>query len=299
MRCRIAGVEFGSPPWGPDGPVQIKTLDTQGAEVRVHDTERMGRDGVMPGRDFLGSSTWAFDCYTNVAYAAQARELYGKLHAIWHDPAHRGRAGELVALDYEARGTNEWRRVYGRPRTFDPPAGDKFMAQGRADFGMEFEVMDPRHFSGSEQGLHEHTLRHEGEVVGGWYFPAVFPLRSSRPVGQRQGALRNSGDRDTPVHVTFHGPIEDPVLTSATGWHVGVTGRILWDERVEVDPVRHTVTHFDGNGRRRSIFSRLTRRTQLSRLEIPPGLTNVFFSGRDDTQSSTAVVSWRDAYASF
>lgn len=299
MRFRIGGVEFGSPPHGGHGPVLVRSFDPAGAEVRSQDHNRLGRDGVMPGRDFLGAATWSFELSTNMRFASEAREVYSRLQAVWHDPGTRGSAGELVALDYEARGTNEWRRVYGRPRSFDPATGDVFMTQGRADFGCEFEVLDPRFFSGSESGLREHTLTHESELQGGWTFPARFPLMSQVAVGAREGALTNSGTVDTPVHVVFRGPISDPVVRSGNGWEVGFRGSLRRDERVEIDPVRHTVIKYDGDGRGTNAFSGLTRKSQLSRLSIPPGLTNVFFSGADDTHSSTAVVQWRDAYQSF
>lgn len=298
MRFRIGGVEFGSHPSGRAGSIIVTGFDPSGAEVRSQDHPRLGCDGVLPGRDFLGASTWSFELTTNGSRALEAREIYSRLQAVWHDPRTRGSAGELVALDYEVVGTNGWRRVYGRPRAFDSATGDVLMAQGAAKFGCEFEVMDPRFFSGSESGLHTHTLRHFGEIVGGIIAPVVAPVRTRGGSGARSGALVNDGSTDTPVHVTFTGPVRDPRLSSGEGWEVGFTGRLRSDERVEIDPMRHTVTLYDGDGRGRPAFSQLSRRSQLSRIGIPPGLTNVFFTGLDDTNSSTAVVSWRDAYQS-
>lgn len=298
MRFRYGDVEFGRNPNGEQGPIIVRDFDPAGAEVHSQDHDRLGRDGVVPGRDFLGAATWAFELSTNARYASEAREIYSRLQRRWHDTRRRGRAGELFALDYEIRGTDEWRRVYGRARQFDPPKGDKFMFQGRADFGAEFEVLDPRFYSGRNVGLHERTLRHYGEMVGGLVTPVVAPVRTVGGTGVREGALFNNGDIDTPVHVTFTGPVRDPLLRSGGRWQVGWEGQLRHDERVVIDPVRHSVTHYDGNGRARSGFDGLTRRSQLSRISIPPGLTNVFFSGVDSTNSSTAVVEWRDAYQS-
>ncbi|WP_460690357.1 hypothetical protein [Nesterenkonia suensis] len=204
-----------------------------------------------------------------------------------------------MALDYEARGTNEWRRVYGRPRSFDPARGDVLMTQGRADFGCEFEVLDPRFYSGSESGLREVTLTHTGEMTGGFYAPFSAPIATQGGTGQQSGSLTNLGTVDSPAHIVFRGPVTDPRVSSETGWEVGATGHLKHDERLEIDPIRHTVRLYDGDGIGRTAFSRLTRRSQLSSISIPPGTTNVFFSGLDDTNSSTAVIQWRDAYQSF
>lgn len=262
----------------------------------MQDHDRLGRDGVVPGREFLGAATWAIEMSTNARYAHEARAIYSELQAAWHDPAQRWAAGELIGLDYEIRGTNEWRRVYGRPRSFDPANGDVLMLQGAAKFGCEFEVLDPRFYSGGDP--HEHTLTHASELQGGWAFLVAFPLVSQEVVGSRQGALTNAGTRETPVQITFTGPIQNPRLRGSNGWQVGWNGSLLYDERLVIDPISHAVTKYDGDGRGTSAFSGLTRSTQLSRISIPPGLTNVFFSGADETHSSTAVVSWRDAYQS-
>lgn len=299
MRLRVGDIELGTTPSGQDGPILVRSLSPAGAEVRTRDNPRLGRDGVVPGRDFLGGATWAIELSTNARYATEAREIYSRLQAIWHDPEARKASGKLIPLDYEVNGTHEWRRVYGRPRSFDPPTGDVLMLQGRADFGCEFEVLDPRFFSGADEGLHEHTLTHFGEMTGGIYAPVAAPVATRGTSGSRAGALVNAGTVHTPVHVVFYGPIEDARIRSGTGWEVGFNGSLLYDERVEIDPMAHTVTLYDGDGVGRPAFSRLTRRSQLSEIGIPPGLTNVFFSGIDPTHSSRAVIQWRDAYQSF
>lgn len=300
MKIRIGGLEIGQTPEGGDTPIKIlDDVGLPGAQVRTSDHQRLGRDGVMPGRDFLGTAVWSLSMETLGRYASEARDLVSQLQAVWQDSAHRGRAGRMVALDYLAGGTQEWRRVYGRPRSFDPPKPDIFMYGGFARFGAEFEVLDPRFFSGSDEGLHEHTLTHEGEVTGGWTFPVTFPLSSPRATGQRQGALTNSGSTDTPVSVTFHGPVVDPRLSSGTGWEVAWRGELLHDERLEIDPMVGVVERVRGDGSRVADFSGFSRTFDPDKVSIPPGLTNVFFSGQDDTQTSSAVVQWRDAYQSF
>lgn len=297
MRFRYRGIEFGNHPDGKRGPINVRSFDPAGAEVRSQDHDRLGRDGVVPGREFLGAATWAIELTTNAQYAHEAREIYSQLQAAWQDPSQRWAAGELYGLDYEARGTGEWRRVYGRPRSFDPANGDVLMVQGAAKFGVEFEVLDPRYFSGGDP--HKHTLTHASELRGGWSFPVAFPLRSATTVGTRQGALTNAGTRETPVFIEFTGPITNPRLRGSNGWLVGWNGTLLYDERLVIDPMRHAVTKYDGDGRGVNGFSGMTRSSQLSRISIPPGLTNTFFSGVDETHSSTAVIQWRDAYQSF
>lgn len=297
MRFRFRGIEFGNHPDGKPGPINVRSFDPAGAAIRSQDHDRLGRDGVVPGREFLGAATWAIELSTNARFAREAREIYSKLQELWHDPAQRWAAGELYGLDYEARGTGEWRRVYGRPRMFDPANGDVLMLQGAARFGVEFEVLDPRYFSGGDP--ERHTLTHASELQGGWEFPVEFPLVSEEVVGARQGALTNKGTTDTPVFIEFNGPIQNPRLRGSNGWSVGWNGTLLHDERLTLDPVRHAVTKYDGDGRGVPGFSGLTRSSQLSRISIPPGLTNVFFSGVDETHSSTAVVEWRHANQSF
>lgn len=300
MRVRFQGLELGHTGRRP-GEVLIENVDWSYPEQRSHDWEREGRDGSVPGRDFLGVRTVSFDLATNRGTMVQARDTAARFLHAWRDRALRDTSGTLVPLEFQAVDDPRWRRVYGRPRRADDPDFGVLMRQGVARVTCDFDVLEPRVFSGgSPESVRLNHFPEQSQ--GGWYAPFVFPLMSERVTGSRAGYLRVGGELPTPATVTFGGPGRAFSLDGSRGWHVGLKQDVslAWDERLEINPLLGTVQSYftDAPDRRTNRFGALDRRSTLSRISIDPGEENVFFSAVDDTNDSFAVIEWREAFSS-
>ena len=284
LEAEYAGVRFG----GYSDRV-ITEFDPGEAELVTVDAQVPMGDGVLVGRDFLGGRTWGFTVTTNVDDVAGAREALSPLARAWRDPSVRLTPGAVVPLSY--RVGDEWRRVYGRPgRWADMDLGVASM-QGAGAVVMDFRVTDPRYFADTAKSV---DLTIIPESTGGLIAPLVAPLMTAAKGGQRAGLVTNAGDTETPLVVTFHGPCRDPKIVAEAGWEVGLVGSLAYDQSVTVDGLTKTVTRSDGA----QVPGMLTRSTQISRMVMPPGLSDVTFSCIDDTGTAKAVLSWRDAYTS-
>ena len=295
MQIRIGGLEIGRAD-GPLGPVGVSDFDPSYPEIRSSDNPREARDGVIPGRDYLGSRRLSFDVWTNRQSMKEARDTIGEVLRVWRDQRTRLVSGALVPLDYRATDDPRWKRVYGRPRRADDPDFGVLMRGGRAESSLEFEVFDPLVY---DEALQEVTLRVvEGSTAGdSWIPPWTWPVVPSAGTTERRpGALQIDGQERTPVMVEFHGPGSRFSIDGSRGWHVGLKPNVTlaYDESIFIDPLTRTVTDNFGNDR----SGTLDRRTYLTDVGLAPGMENVFFSAVDPSHRAYTVISWRPAYAS-
>lgn len=296
MRVRFRGLEVGFTSGRP-GDVLVTGFDPTYPELRSSDSPHEGRDGVSPGRDFFGARTMTFELSTNRHTMVEARTTAGLFIRAWRDAAVRLDAGVLVPLEYQAVDDPRWRRVYGRPRRIDDPNFDIIMRQGNAKITCEFEVMEPRIFTGGDEGEFQVRL---GQVEdyrgGGWTFPISFPVVGGAVSGTRVGSITVGGDVPTPAVIEFHGPGRKHALDGNRGWHVGLreSVRLAYDETITIDPLRGTVVDNFGNPR----YGALDKRTDLTGVQLERGTENVFFSALDDTRQGFSVIRWREAHMS-
>lgn len=297
MRVRFGGIELGQS-GNRVGGVGISDIDFAYPEVRDSDRAREARDGVMPGRDYLGARTISIDCWTNGRTMREARNFAAQVLSRWRDETTRMAAGVLVPLEFQAVDDPTWRRVYGRPRRADDPSFGVVMRQGRAEFTLEFEVMDARFYAGGTDGLVESTIRVvAGSDPGpGLSAPLVAPLRTVGVAERRSGFLAVGGEVPTPAVVEFYGPGSRFSLDGNRGWHVGLDPSVTlaWDEVVTIDPLAGTVS----SNIRGNFFGALDRRSGVTSTVLVPGSENVFFSAVDVSNTARAVVSWRPAFSS-
>lgn len=296
MRVRFRGLEVGHTSGRP-GDVLVTGFDPTYPELRVSDSPREGRDGVSPGRDFFGGRTMTLELATNRSTMVEARTTAGLFIHAWRDASVRLDAGVLVPLEFQAVDDPRWRRVWGRPRRVDDPNFDKIMRQGNAKVTCEFEVMDPRVFSGGDDGEFQVRLGQVEESVGaGFPVPTLLPASSAPVAGTRVGSITVGGRIPTPAVITFHGPGRRLALDGNRGWHVGLkeSVRLAYDESITIDPLAGTVVDNWGNPR----FGALDKRTDLDEVPLVPGTENVFFSALDDTRQAFSVIRWREAYMS-
>lgn len=284
MLFRLGGVEFG----GRTGSLIVAGFDPGSADLRTQDHERPQRDGAMVGRDYLGSTTWAFDISTNRRAVLEAAESAAALAVAWRPP-ERLQGNVTVPLSYELGG--RWRRVYGRPGKFAGIKGDVLAMQGVGKITADFRVTDPLFYDDAETSV---VLDIVPASSGGLVAPLVAPLTSVRSSAPRAGFVDNLGDAATPLKVTFHGPVLNPWVRAAAGWEIGLTGTLAYDVSVTVDPLAGTVTRSDGA----PVAGMLTRATRLSKSLLPVGQSELTFGGSDITGTATATLSWRHAFQS-
>lgn len=284
MRFRFQGVDFGG-----NGDLLVTGFEPGATELRTNDVARAQRDGVIPGRDLLGSSTWAFDLVTNRKDLAGALTSASALEAAWKNLRLRSNPFTTVPLSYEMGG--RWRRVYGRPGQFLGPIGNVLALQGAGKITCDFRVLDPLHYDDAESSV---RLSIVPATTGGLEAPLIGPLTTVRSSAPRAGIVSNSGDAPTPLKVQFNGPVSDPWVRSPNGWEVGLAGTLAYDQTVTVDPLEGTVTRQDGV----LVAGMLSRKTRLSGSLLQPGTTELTFGGTDPTGTASAVLSWRNAYNS-
>ncbi|WP_461634953.1 phage tail family protein [Glutamicibacter soli] len=283
MRFRFDGVEFGD-----TLPLFVTEFDPGPADLQHGDTPQSQRDGVIPGRDFIGGRNWAFSISSNRQELASALAEDERLASRWHDPKHRLNPLLKVPLSYELGG--RWRRVYGRPDRYAGMKGDVLAVQGRGRIECDFRVMDSRYFDESETVL---VLPIVPASTGGLMAPLVGPLSTVRSSTPRAGYVKNAGTAATPLKVVFKGPITDPYVHAAAGWEIALKGTILPGQSVTVDSFAGTVLRGSA-----PVGGMLTRKTRLSSAVLPVGISDLTFGGVDPTGTAVVELRWRNAYYS-
>lgn len=285
MRFDLAGTTFGDDPFG---PLLVTKFDPGAADLRTNDVDRPHGDGVIPGRDYLGASTWTFEISTNGSSAADALAADAALARVWS----LGRAlapGQTMPLRYELGG--RWRTVHGRPRRYAGVNEGVLTRQGAGRITCDFLVTDPARYADAAQKI---TLTIVPPSSGGLRAPLIGPLTTTRSAAPRAGLFTVGGDAPAPVTVTFHGPIRDPWIQLSGGWLLKLSGSIAYDQAVTVDPRAGTVTRQDGA----PVPGMLSPRSRMADLRLPPGPAEVTFGGVDATGTATVDLTWSDAYTS-
>jgi len=299
MRIRFQGLEVGHT-GSRAGDMLISGVDFAHTDIRDSDYEREGRDGLLPGRDFLGARILKFDLATNRDSMREAKQTAALFLTAWRNKSLRDESGRLFPLEFQTVDDPTWRRVYGRPRQSDDPEFGAMMRSGVGRITCEFKQFEPLVFSGGEPNETRLTKLPESSS-GGWRTPFRFPLRSERATGSRAGFLSVGGTEPTPPVITFHGPGSSFSLNGNRGWHVGLKSKVVlaYDEHLEIDPLSGTVQSWkdDNPDRRIDRFGALDGRSTLSQILLEPGEENVFFSALDPTNSSSALIQWREAFS--
>lgn len=274
------GVSFG----GKTGEILVENWIPGDETVRSQDVDAPGYPSIMVGDDIPHPPSWTFELSTNVFSVDEAIAVVAEMRRLWRSPTWR-QPGVVGELRY--RVGSEERVVVGRPRRFTPPNGDVLAQIGVARFMCDFQLTDPRTFSGSIESI---TLSLVPESTGGIIFPLKFPMTTTVTGGVRAGFVENVGSAPAPLVVEFKGPVKNPRIYTDE-WEIGIQGNLAYDEAVTVDTLAMTVVDQDGD----FVGGRLTRATRLRKAAVLPGQTEVKFTGGDSTGTARVNVSWRDA----
>lgn len=280
MRFEVRGVTLDAT----GGPLLVTKFVPGEAARRNVEADRPGGDGVIVGRDRLGGATWGFEVQALPDDGDELDSLVSQVAAAW---APVRTSLETVVLRYLIK--DRWRRVYGRPGKFAQPDGYALHEQDAAGIEAEFRVTDPYHY---DDALNSVTYSGVGVTVGGLIAPLKAPLSTRRVSGSTARFVTVGGDAPTPLAVRFNGPAVAPRLWSADGSiDVRLVGSLAYDEAVTIDARQQTIRRQDGA----SVPGRLSPRTRLASLVLPPGEHELFFSAGSE---ATVTVAWRNAWRS-
>ncbi len=258
---------------------------------RTQDTDNPAGDGFVFGVDTMEGITYTFkltvfaegpDRWNEVARLAQ------HFRTAWENRKFRSTSRTAVPLRIWHGGVP--RTVYGRPRGFSMDR--KEARKGIIHITCEFVGVDNLAYSDQ---LNQHQLSLVVPGRGGLTAPLVSPLTAGGEGTSRPTFITVEGETPVPVVIQFFGPITNPKITWGNGrWRAGWTGSIPYDMNVTIDTRlwNRSVMRSDGL----QVGGSLTPDTNpLQELLLNPGTHELVFTGIDPTNTSYALVQWRDA----
>lgn len=286
MHIRFDGYEIGCTH---DDDVYITRYEPGETAVDDNDTPRIGRDGVMPGTDYLRGTQWLFELGAHrQGDTSGVLNRFGELEARWKAWANRTK-GQAV-LEYRTSHDKGWYRIYGRPRQYLPPVPGVLTQQGRGNAQIAFQQLDPLHYSSD---LESTTLGVAAGASGGLRAPIRVPIRVARTGGTLARHAVNNGSADAPVTLRFDGPVRDPEVRLQGGWRFTIRGSLEWDEYLVIDPMNRTATVYSTTSKRtRTAYTMIANGSRFTDLLLPPGQNSLQFTAIDDTYTAQVTASW-------
>jgi len=255
----------------------------------VDDAPRARADGVVFGRDYLGSMVVSFGLLTDYPSAADvfAQERVDTFMRAWRGDGIRDTPGAVAALRAPSG-----RVAFGRPRRPSPTERETLL--GRARIAADFVTEDPRWY-GPERTVSVPIAPSPG---AGLVAPLVAPLVA---VGTSAAArvVTIEGEARSPLWLRFNGPLVNP-RAEIGALLVDFAGASLAEgESITVDARARTVLR-SGLGYTGPAGGALTgRSTPISQLSLPPGQHEVILRGTSSSGLASVVVGWRDTFDSY
>jgi hypothetical protein len=269
-------------------PVEVAAFDLGGPDIAAGDLDVPGGDGRIFGYDYARGRTLAFEFFTNAADGAGARAAWAALASRWHDPAVRLSPRAVVPLRIRDYGMDTI-VVYGRPRNLDA-VSTGLLDRGRVDLTGTFEAVDDLFYADTEQSV---TLDLLPQIGAGLILPFTLPAVLTPVGGSDTTTLVNEGDAGAWPVIEFSGPVTNPgVEWVGTGTRVELVTTLAYDQTATVDtrPWARTVLRSDG-----ASLAGAVRGPRLADLALPPGATEVRFTGQDMTGAARATIRTRSA----
>lgn len=270
--------------------IGVSTLNATSIRWRVQDQPNPVGDNILTGRDYGDPQPIKLGVFFSGQTAEEVAQAAAEFANAWATAQAR-KPGEDSVLEIGVHGKTL--RAYGRPRDLDIDDTDIFSqrhAEGTAIFDRSdmFFYGDPDNGGGGQV-----TLSITPPQAQGLVFPVVFPWGTFKG-GERQGVVVNSGLRPTrDVKITINGTVSNPVV-SGDGWEIQLNTSLAYDRSVTIDARNRTVTRDDGA----SLAGKLTRKSRLDKIVVPPGSSEFFFRGTSVDGSATATIRWGSAHTS-
>lgn len=268
----------------PDGIGLVSLPSVGSVEIETDDVSLPRTDGISMGQDFYGAQTVSFDLSLRPEPGRTVAQLLQVLRGFWRSPGHRDTGGRVIELR-----SPEGRTAYGRPRRFTPNRDDEKF--DHVTVAADFECVSDLWFGAESAAL----VSLVPPLGRGLVAPLVEPL-TIQGVAQNASGFTVGGSEPAYPVVEFRGPITNPSL-HAGGWDLRVRGSLAYDETLVVD-TRPWVRSLSLNGRPVAGML-MPSSSRLRDVTLSPGFHSVQLRGTDITGTATALISWREAYASF
>ncbi|MEU7640952.1 hypothetical protein AB0C11_33625 [Streptomyces sp. NPDC039016] len=290
--------EIGGIVLGKGTQIPIGNIEGLGSPtVRAQDVDNPVGDGTNPGQDLYGPRTLRIEAGIKTpGDPAAAADLLARLQRAQDDPAARTRPEGRHVLRGRWPG-HRTRRLYGRLRRVEATSTATAI-HGWIPLDIEFAGLDPRCYEDEASqltlGLDQAALHKPGaRAVGA---PLRVPAQGDGADPEdRPGWVTNHGITSAWPALRIHGPVAHPRI-----WN-SVTGRVLeldlslrTGEWVEME-TRPTTCWALRNGTD-NVANDLTPGSRLDLFAIPPGRSEIGWSGDDPTGTARLDVSWRSAY---
>lgn len=257
---------------GPGTRIPIGEIEGLGApDVRPQDVDNPVTDGTLPGVDLYGPRTVRIEAGIKTAGdPTAAADHLARLQRAARAENVRTHTGKLSVLRARWPG-HSTRRLYGRIRRMEATSTASAV-HGWIPLDIEFVAMDPLFHADVESSL-------------------PLPLDQA----DRPGRIVNDGDAAAWPTLRIEGPVSGPkVWNTVTGQTLELDVTLRTGEYVEMS-TRPGTRWVLRNGRTNAAGA-LTPSSRLDRFTIPPGPSEIAWSGADPTATSHLTVSWRSAY---
>lgn len=252
-------------------------------------------DGMRFGRDYRAGRLITFEgnILTNRRLpgdndaAANALDIF---ETAWDNELLRLTPGMVVPLRLDRYGRT--RRVYGRPRRFAATMGS--VTRGRIPFVCDFQCIDHRFYGDTEFQENIPIIPPE---VGGLEGELIGDIISSEG-GEGGSNIQILGTKPSWITTRINGPIVDPEIEFVGQWSFKLNLTVAYDQSVIVDPSpwSRSVKRLSDGANYSGAFTSTSQR--ISGMQLPPGSHEVILKGTDTSGTASAVIYWRNTYAS-
>lgn len=290
--------------FGKGTPITVEQLDLGASGTDTNDYRSPRADGTGFGRDYRAGRVLAWDgnILGRLTPAQRAAGMSSQrvvldaletLETAWDAEEVRLEPEDVAVLRMRRGGRT--RRVYGRPRRFEPTTGNTH--QGWVPFSCDFQARDHFYYDDQEQSLGVSMVP---AGVGGLVGDRIGPWVAAG-AGAGISTMNVGGTKPAWTVIRIHGPVSgslvDPVIEIVGQWKIQLLGSIAYDQFVVVDstPWGRSIRRSDGanwSGK----LSTVSRRP--SGMRVPPGSHTVILTGVDSSLTAYATVYWRDTFAS-
>ncbi|MCX4885858.1 phage tail domain-containing protein [Streptomyces sp. NBC_00847] len=274
---------------------QVNVIETAGLgrpPVRDNDVDMPSMDGQWAGPDYWAGRQVQFDAAIKIPGDPDAcHNMIASMQAATDAAAVRLVGGQGLTLRIKRPG-RPVKRLTGRVRKLDPEYKD--VIHGYVPIDLEYLAHDPT-FYADTQTTTELPL---GWLTGGGFAaPVAAPIyvQDGTVAADRPGWVTNNGDADTWPVIRITGPVADVTITHvATGRSLALpTLNLAAGRWIELDtrPGYRTVTWDNGGN-----ATYLSPASRIDLFSLPPGTSEMRWTGFDNTNSARLRLTWRDAY---
>ncbi|MFF2411855.1 hypothetical protein [Streptomyces sp. NPDC058092] len=280
---------------GADTTIQvIETTGLGRPPSRESDADQPSMDGAFAGPDYYSTRQVQFDAAVRIpGDSAACHDVVAALQAAADDPTVRLAGGTTMALRMKRPG-RPVKRLNGRLRKVDPEYAQ--VIHGYVPLDIEFAATDPT-FYADVQTTTEIPL---GWLTGGGFAaPVVAPIyvQSGTTAADRPGWVTNAGTGSAWPVIRITGPVANITVTHVASGRkltlptLNLTNPSQWIQ-IDTRPGYRTVRRENG-GNASALLSPASR---IDLFSLPPGQSEMRWTGFDNTNSARMRLTWRDAY---